>query len=139
MSSPFDNVPLETLEKILANSGQFMRQEMRDELMARIAYAHQHHPSKYFLRSAGDAAKASRYAEDWSQRASGTYDISQWCKEFGENTAAVNEVLQYLQAQMAMDLFNHNARATRVFQHIIKAGIQATIFNRDSVRDGDFL
>lgn len=137
MTNPFDNIPVETLEKILANSGQFMSQELRSEVISRIASCRQQRPSDWYLLAAHDVAKASRYAQDWSQRAQGTYDVSGWCQEFKQNSEAVNEVLQYLQAQMSMDLFNHNPRAKRVFEHIIKSGIEATIFNRTDGRLGD--
>lgn len=131
---PAVGLPIDECEKLLSSHGQHLPPELRDSIVDRIfsAKVAAGMPGPHYLPPVAAVQHANEYARDWSKADPAVNDIGTWCRDFKENSEAVNSVLEYLEAQINMDLFQNNDKAKRVYMSIIRAGIEAVIFKKAS-------
>lgn len=126
-------------EDILTRYGSSLNEDKRQELIEHILAnkvlalgpMQPRMPSELDNLYAG-----ARHMVDYSRAGMG--GPKEWLTHMAESMDAIKEVMTFLAAQEAMELFGTNKKAQQLYMEIIQAGI-AHVFHRRDMKTGDML
>lgn len=121
-------------EELLRNIGPLLPDHFRDELIDKVMGAHRDASiptvMKHYPQSVEQMLANVAYDPYTDSPTANGMQATDYMKALAESMDSIKEVLTYMSAVDAMEIFKSNPRAAGLYRRIITAGLQ-TVFQKD--------
>lgn len=139
---PLSRLPVAVAEDMLNKYGPNLTPAMRQELIDHVMDCKMQMPGPMQQRMPSQLDNlyaGSKHMVDYSRMVSGVSGgPKEWMTHMAEAMDSIKEVMTFLAAQDAMQLFGTNKKAQQLYSDIIAAGI-AHVFHRRDLKMGEMI